>query len=62
MHANQWKAGQVVVEKYIIVPAFFGMTVIAFLTLLALVHVIFFMTFNTGRFHFVFFDFALMAV
>ena len=62
MHANQWEAGQVVVEKNIVVPACFGMTVVALLALLALVNIVFSMTLDTGGFHLVFFDFALVAV
>jgi hypothetical protein len=61
VHANQWKVGQVVVEKNFVVPAFFVVAIVALLTLLTAMNIVFFVAFDTVGFQFIFFDFSLVA-
>lgn len=62
VHAYQREPGQVVIEKDLVVPAFFVMAVVALLALLAAMNVVFFMALDAIGFHFVFFNLALVAV
>jgi len=54
MHTDERKFRQVMVERYIAVPAIFVMTAVAFLALLALVYVIISVTVKAAGFQFVF--------
>ena len=48
VHADKGKAGQVMVEEYVVTPAFLVMTIVALLALLSLVYIIYFVALNTG--------------
>lgn len=60
VHADKRKAGQVMVEEYVVTPAFLVMTIVTLFTLLALVYIIFFVTLNTGGLQLVFFSFKIV--
>ena len=60
VYADQRKAGQVMVEEYVVTPAFFVMTIVTLFALFALVYIIFFVTLNTGGLQLVFFSFKII--
>ena len=60
VHADKRKAGQVMVEEYVVTPAFFVMTIVALFSLLSLVYIIFFVTLNTDGLELVFFSFVFV--
>ena len=62
MHTDQREAGQVVVEKDIVVPAFFVVTGVALLALFTPVYIVFLVASDAVCFHLVFLDFTLVAV
>jgi hypothetical protein len=50
MHANQWEAREIMIEKDIIMPTFFVVTVIAVFALLAPMYIVFPVTSNAVGF------------
>jgi hypothetical protein len=49
VHADQREAGKVVIEKDLVIPAGFGVTIVTAFSLFALMHVICPMTIHTFR-------------
>ena len=62
VHAYKRKAGKVVVEENLVMPAFLVVAIFTLLAMFSLMHIIFFVAVNTVGLKLIFFDFSLVAI